>query len=99
MRLLRPEDVRDAAEWYLGISLRHVRASRPTMRVAQAKRIYWAALRELGMSYDEIADVTGAERSSVTTALRRNPPAQCYVDGVLARALEQVELECASQLG
>jgi lambda repressor-like predicted transcriptional regulator len=55
-----------------------------------AKRIYWGALRELGLSLEEIAEHTGCTYSTVQSMLAKSPPEKCYVQGVLNRAKEQV---------
>jgi hypothetical protein len=92
-RHLRPADIEEAASWYLGIDVKHERYGRSSQRQAQAKRIYWAALRELGMSWREIAMETGADISTVARALRVHPVPECYVEGVMQRAQETLDAE------
>lgn len=93
MRELRPDDIKEASEWYLGVSVRHQPGGKASRRAYRAKRIYWASLRRIGLSYEDIADVTGAERSSISRALATHPVPDLFVDAVLERATEQLSLE------
>jgi hypothetical protein len=87
--MLRASDVQTAAEWFCGVDVTSPSRSR---RVSQGKAIYWAALIEIGYSQNEVAVITGLDRSTIHHGLTKQP-AQCWVDGVLERARKQVDAE------
>lgn len=97
-RLLRPAEVKEAAEWFFGVSVVHMPGQRATARVSHAKKCYWYCLRRLGCSFEEIARITGADRGAIIQRLKRDPPLNSEVLSVLARAEEMMLREQASEV-
>jgi hypothetical protein len=87
-RLVRPDDVKDAACWYFGLSVEHRPGHKATQRVSRAKWTYWLALTKIGLSYEEVADVTGVARSGVAKAIRRHRELEDHLEAVLSKATE-----------
>lgn len=94
MRLMTPADVERSVEWYVGMQVAHVPGGRATRRTARAKRLYWASLHKLGLSFSEVARVTGAERSGIYRSLKATPVPEIWIDDVLKHARSEVEVEC-----
>jgi hypothetical protein len=87
-RLVRPEDIREAAAWYFGVSLSHREGYRSSDRVSRAKWSYWAALTRIGLSYREVADVTGCSHPTVARAMGKVDDLEPHILAVLERAEE-----------
>jgi chromosomal replication initiation ATPase DnaA len=83
-RLVRLEDLAQAAAWYFGtetVTDSHAR------RCVEARRAAYAASRELGFSWKEIAAYFERDHTTVIHALNNGKrPASDDVDAVLANA-------------
>lgn len=92
-RMIRPSDIESAAAWYTGADVGY--DAPRFQRNVQAKRIMWAAMREIGMSYPEIGRFTGHDHTTIVHSLKKNASVpQCFIDGVLERARSEVAEEC-----
>jgi hypothetical protein len=61
------QDVAESAEWYFGIGL-EARARRSTGKQMEARRCAYAACKELGFSWAEIAKAYDRDRTTVLYA-------------------------------
>jgi chromosomal replication initiation ATPase DnaA len=84
VRRVRLDDVAEAANWYFGVD---TCGSSRTKRPVEARRCAYAACRELGFTYEEIAAYFERDHTTVVHALSNGKrPAADDVSAVLANA-------------
>ena len=88
-RLVRPDELLAATEYVIGTSAHHTPSLRTGGRRYLAKCVYWAALGESGYSMNEVAQITGANKSTIWHAMEHDVPKH-LVDAVISRANSQV---------
>lgn len=59
-----------------------------------ARRVFWGALKELGMAQSQIAEASYVTPAAISLSLKHHPANPKAVATVLQRAKSQVSLEC-----
>lgn len=70
MRLPRPDEIAEAAEYVYGCPVHHAGTASRGRHYA-AKCAYWQALAKVGYSQAEIATMTGANRATIINGLAK----------------------------
>jgi hypothetical protein len=90
-RKVQVTDVRAAVDWWSGIDPA-IPSKIPSRLVA--RRVFWAALRELGLSQAEIADASYCTPAAISLSFSHHEADPADVATVLQRAQEMVLEEC-----